>query len=319
MRDRIGWGILGTGGISARFTADLIHAPGAHVAAVASRSLDRAEAFRAAVGAGRAHVEVEALAADPAVDVVYVGTPHVRHAADTLACLAAGKAVLCEKPLTPSLADAARVVEAARARGVFLMEAMWTRFFPAIERLLDPATRAELGAPTILHADFGFTGDRVAEPRLFDPAYAGGALLDVGVYPIWLALALLGPPETVSGACVRGPTGVEERAGVTMTHASGALSVLSCAITADTGSEAVLYGERGAARLDAPWWRPTGLTLSGSGDGAVKRHIDAPHLGVGYAHEAIEVMRCLRAGLTESPAMPHAMSLEILRVVEALR
>lgn len=311
MRDRIGWGILGTGGISARFAADLVHAPGAHVAAVASRSLPRAEAFRASLGADRAHLEVEALAADPAVDVVYVGTPHVRHAADTLACLAAGKAVLCEKPLTTSLADAARVIEAARGKGVFLMEALWTRFFPAMERLLE-AAGSELGAPAMLQADFGFTGDRASEPRLFDPAYAGGALLDVGVYPIWLALALLGPPEQVSGSKVMGPSGVEERAGITMVHAGGALSVLSCAITADTGSEAVLYGERGAARLDAPWWRPAGLTVAG-------RRIDAPHLGVGYAHEAIEVMRCLRAGLTESPGMPHAMSLEILRVVERLR
>lgn len=302
-----GWGILGTGGISTRFAADLAHVPGARVVAVGSRERARASQFAARWGAARAHVEVEALAADPAVDVVYVGTPNARHAADVRACIAAGKAVLSEKPLTPTLAETTALVEAARARGVFLMEGLWTRFFPAMERVFEALP--SLGEPRMLHADFGFAGDRASEPRLFDAAEAGGALLDVGVYPIWLALALLGPAAQISAARVMGPGGVDERTGLAIAHASGAVSALSCAITADTGGEAALFTERGVVRFDAPWWRPAAVSIAGE-------RVEIPPLGDGFAHEAIEVMRCLDAGLLESPRLPHAMSCAIAAVVD---
>lgn len=317
MRDTIGWGILGTGGISRRFAADLVHAPGARVVAVASRERARAQALAAELGAPRAHVEVESLAADPAVDVVYVGTPHVRHTPDALACLRAGKAVLCEKPLTPGLVTTEQLLAEAHARGVFLMEALWTRFFPATLALLDQLEAGAVGEPTVLTADFGFRGDPASEPRLFDPAYAGGALLDVGVYPLWLATLLLGPAARVSAAAVRGPSGVDERTGVVLVHDGGGLSVLSAAISADTASAAVLEGHGGRVRLDSPWWRPRGFVVEPREGAPIHHRLE--HLGEGYAHEAIEVMRCLRAGLTESPGMSWADSRALAALVEQVR
>jgi len=302
-----GWGILGTGDISASFVEGLAHAPGAGVAAVASRDAGRAEAFRVRSGALRAHVEVEALANDPDVDIVYIGTPHVRHASDALTCIEAGKSVLVEKPMATSAADAAAIFSRAQARGVLVMEAMWTRFFPAMDQIFEIAKDVEL-----LQADFGFSGDRSSEPRLFDPAYAGGAILDVGVYPLWLAIGLLGPPIKLAAAGHIGPTGVDERAGMTLTHASGALSVISCAITADTASEATIYGPMGTIRIDMPWWRPSRYRIGA-------KTFEAPYLGNGYAHEAIEMMRCLSAGERESPRLPHAVTLDVLRAADLAR
>ncbi|MFO0727256.1 MAG: Gfo/Idh/MocA family oxidoreductase [Myxococcota bacterium] len=309
------WGIWGTSAIAASFARGLSFAEGAVLQAVGSRDAGRAEAFLAATGARRAHVGRAALLGDPEVDVVYIASPNAFHEEDCLAAIAAKKAVLCEKPLSTSVASARRIEAAAEAAGVFVMEAMWTRFFPLIPAL--EAAIAEVGPLCTIEADFGFAADPVQDVRIFDPAYGAGALLDVGVYPIWLALHFGGPAAEVRGLSVRAQAGVDASAGLVIRHANDRLSTLSCSIVSSTPSRAIFGCARGHLELEPPWWRPEGAILRR--DGAAPEALFRAMRGNGYAHEAEEVMRCLGANLTESPKHPLSMTRQILQVVEAVR
>lgn len=317
MSAKIRWGLWGTSAISASFAEALRGLPEAELAAVGSRDEARASRFAAEQGVRRAHGSREALFADPELDVIYVASPNAAHEEDVRAALAARKAVLCEKPLCTSAAAAERLAAQSRAAGVFLMEAMWTRFFPLIAELDGLLARGEIGALGLLEADFGFAGDRIAEPRIFDPAYGGGAILDVGVYPLWLAHHLLGPPRRVQAAGHIGPLGAEESVAMVLEHERGAISVLSASIAVATASTAVLGGSRGHLRLERPWWRPKVAVLGREGE--PDRRIDAPFMGNGYAHEALEVMGCLARGERESAQHPLSVSIEVLRTADRVR
>ncbi|HXY93001.1 MAG TPA: Gfo/Idh/MocA family oxidoreductase, partial [Acidimicrobiia bacterium] len=203
------WGIASTGGIAASFTKDLAFVDDAEVVAVASRARKTARRFAAAHGIPRAHDSYEAMAADPNVDVVYVATPHSRHCADTLLFLAAGKHVLCEKPFALNHAQASSMAADARARGLFLMEAMWSRFLPAYVELRRLVAGGAVGEVVLVEGAFGFAVPFDASHRLFAPELGGGALLDVGVYPVQLAHLLLGTPAGVSAVAAMGATGVD--------------------------------------------------------------------------------------------------------------
>src|SRR6476661_7909325 len=181
--DTIGWGVLGPGRIARSLAADLMLVPEAELVATGSRVLGRAEAFAAEFG-GRAHGSYEALVADPAVDVVYVATPHALHDAHARLALEAGKAVLCEKPMTLDAASTAALFAEASSRGLFLMEAMWMATHPMIRTLLRLLGTGEYGAPRQVHADLGFVVDAHPTDRLLDPAMGAGALLDMGIYPL---------------------------------------------------------------------------------------------------------------------------------------
>lgn len=317
MSAKIRWGLWGTSAISASFAEALRGLPGAELVAVGSRSEDRASRFAAQHGAGRAYGSRDALLADPGLDVIYVASPNAAHEEDVRAAIAAKKAVLCEKPLCTSAAAAERLAGEARAAGVFLMEAMWTRFFPLIAELEGLLARGEIGELGLLEADFGFAGDRIAEPRIFDPRYGGGAILDVGVYPLWFAHHLLGPPRRVQAGGRIGPSGVEESVAILLEHERGAISVLSASIAVATASTAVLGGSRGHVRLESPWWRPRAALVCREGE--ADRRIDAPFMGNGYAHEALEVMGCLARGERESARHPLSASIEVLRTADRVR
>lgn len=282
-----------------------------------SRSKASADAFATQHGVARSHETYAALAADPDVDVVYVATPHSLHCENTLLCLDGGKAVLCEKPLAIHAREGARMVGRARERGLFLMEALWTRFFPLMGRLRQLLAEGVIGEVRSLSADFGFREELDPSSILFDPRYGGGSLLDVGVYPISLASLVFGPPTRVVAAAHLGETGVDEQAALILEHAGGPLALLQSAIRVETQQEAVLSGTRGRIRLRAPWWRPSELELTRPD--LQTEVIRLPYEGNGYGHEAVEVMRCLRAGLTESPLLPLEESLSILRTLDAAR
>jgi len=313
----IRWGILATGVIAARFVEDLRRLPDAEVVAVGSRSRAAAEAFAQRYAIPRAYGDWAGLATDGDLDVVYVATPHPAHHAATKLCLAAGRAVLCEKPLTLDAATAQDLVDTARSAGVFLMEAMWTRCNPTVRRLVELVRAGAIGEVVTVHADFGLAGPLPPEHRLRDPALGGGALLDLGVYPVTLAHLLLGRPDQVSAWASLTAEGVDQQTGLLLGYASGALAALTCGFVGAGGNAATVTGRTGRIELPAPFFCPARLTVHRPG--AEPEVHEAPLTGHGFGPEAAEVHRCLRAGLPESPLVPHATTLEVMALLDAVR
>jgi predicted dehydrogenase len=310
------WGILSTGGIATSFVNDLRLLPDAEVAAVGSRSTGAAEAFAARHEIPRAYGSWPDLAADPDVDVVYVATPHSGHYAATQECLSAGKAVLCEKPFTLDRATSADLIDQARKRGVFLMEAMWTRCNPAVLRAQELVADGAIGEVTTVIADFGVAGPFPPEHRMRAKALGGGALLDLGVYPVTIAHLFLGAPDHVTAWAHLTDEGVDENTGIVFGYDSGAVAALTCGIVGATPVSATVTGTRGRIEF-APAFVPQGLTLHRPD--AEPEAMPMPFPGLGYQYEAAEVQRCLRAGEVESPLVPHAITLEIMGLLDDIR
>ncbi|MEH0842630.1 Gfo/Idh/MocA family oxidoreductase [Micromonospora sp. CPCC 205711] len=311
------WGILATGHIAGRFAEDLRLVPGAELAAVGSRTAESAERFAARHGAARWYGSWSELAADDELDVIYVATPHAAHHEATRVCLEAGRAVLVEKPFTLDLATGAELVELARARGVFLMEAMWMRCDPMIRQVLQLVANGAVGEVTHVRADFGAAGPFPPEHRMRARALGGGALLDLGVYPLSLAHLLLGVPEHVHAWAKLTPEGVDANTGIVLGYDSGEVATLSCGMVGATAVTAAVTGTTGRIDLPEPFYRPAAAVLHRAD--AEPETITAELVGGGYQHEAAEVQRCLAAGLTESPLVPHSVTLEVLALLDAIR
>lgn len=310
------WGILGTGSIARSFAGDLAFAPGHVVEAVGSRTADRAEDFVRKLSC-RPHSSYEALCADPRVDIIYVATPHNFHHPHALLALAHGKPVLVEKPFAVNAGQAREIIAAARASGLFCMEAMWTRFLPATRQVLAWIAEGAIGEVRQISADFGFRTTFDPQSRLFSPALAGGALLDVGIYPVSYACAVAGrPPDRVHAAAALGPTGVDEDTALLLAWTGAPHATLTCALRTATPNQAVIHGSAG--RIEVPWfWRAKSATLLR--DGLEPQTTELPPLGKGFAHEAIEAARCLRAGLPESPLLPLDETLAIMQCLDTAR
>jgi len=317
MTDAVRWGILGTGKIARAFANALREVPDAVLAGVASRSQDKADAFASEFGAGAAYGSYEALVAAPDIDLVYIGTPHPQHAANALLALRAGKGVLCEKAFTMNRRQADEVVAMARDKRLFLMEAMWTRFQPALAEVKRIIASGEIGEVSQVAADLGFTANFGPGHRLFNPELGGGALLDLGIYPLSIAASLLGPVAEVRAQAQMGPTGVDVQTGFTLSHAGGAMSICSCSLLARTPSELTVSGTRGHVRMNTRFHQARSVTVA-LDDGST-RTIDTPFLGNGYVHEVIEAQRCFRAGLIESPGMTHDETLALMGVMDEIR
>lgn len=315
--ERLRWGILGTGTIAGLFAEGLAVSETGTLHAIASRDPARARAFAERFGAKLAFGEYAALVASPEVDVVYIATPNSRHAEDTLLALRAGKPVLCEKPFTVDRAETALVVAEARSRGLFLMEAMWTRFFPLTTELRRTIATGAIGELRSVEADFGFRSDPASEPRLFDPAFGGGSLLDVGVYAVSLASWFFGTPDRIAAMADVGPTGADERATAILGYAGGRSAVCRSSLREDTPQEARLIGTEGWLRVESPFWRPSRMTVFREGE--APRVVDRPYSGNGYNVEADEVARRIRAGETESPVMPLDETAAIMGTMDWIR
>ncbi|MEC9381026.1 MAG: Gfo/Idh/MocA family oxidoreductase, partial [Candidatus Latescibacterota bacterium] len=230
MTDPIRWGILGTGNIAKQFARGLTSVEDARLVAVGSRAPETAAAFGDEFEVPHRHATYEALAADDEVDAIYVSTPHPFHKDNSILCLTSGKAVLCEKPFTVNAAEAAAVIDVARAENRFLMEAMWTRFVPAVVRLRQLLAEGAIGDVRMVQADFGFRAGVNPEGRLFNLDLGGGALLDVGIYSLSFAAMILGAsPDQVVSAANLGSTGVDEQSAFLLRYEGGELAVLSCA------------------------------------------------------------------------------------------
>lgn len=312
----INWGICGTGRIAEKFVAALDEVPDARPVAVASRDDTRAEAFARTYGLVRHHGSWSALAADDDVDVVYVAVTQNDHHAAVIEMLRGGRHVLCEKPLALSEAQAVEMFDEAARAGRFLMEAMWSRFSPAYRRLGELFDEEAIGEVLHLEADLSLRVPpaEVATHRLYDPRRGGGALLDVGIYPLQLASLVLGAPTGVTGAAVMAPTGVDEQVGVVLRHPGGRLAVISAAIGVQGSRRATVAGSEGTIVIDAPMHAPRRLLLE-RGDTVEVVDCDPP----GLWRQVPEVHRCIRSGLLESPVMPWAESRSLLRTIDTVR
>jgi predicted dehydrogenase len=306
MKD-LAWGIAATGVIARKVGAAIAAEPGMRVAAVGSRDLGRARALAAELGAESAHGSYAELCADPAVDAVYVATPHAQHLEVAEAAIAAGKAVLCEKPLAASVADAERMVRLAREAGVFLMEAMWMRFNPLIQRV---AADPRFGDIRSVQASFGFTSPYDPAHRLWAPELGGGALLDLGIYPFGLAQLLLGMPERAHITGSLAPSGVDAEAGGVLVYPGGRRALVECSLLGPYANDAYVVGTGMRADIKAPFWAPERVVLSGPSMETVELVLDPADNG--YAGELREVRAAMAEGRTESAIMPLDESLAMM-------
>lgn len=311
------WGILGPGGIARAFTSDLRTA-GLDVAAVGSRRAEAAQAFAADFDIPHAHGSYEALVADPDVDIVYVATPHPMHAANALLALEAGKHVLVEKPFTLNAAEAAAVRDAAAARGLLAMEAMWTRYLPHMVRIRDIVASGALGEIRALTVDHTQLLPSDPAHRLNALELGGGALLDLGVYPISFAWDILGEPLSVVASARLGETGADTEVATIMAHQAGALSTSLSSSRAAGSNTASIIGTDARIDIDAVWYRPTSFRVVAPDD-AVREEFTSPVEGRGMQFQALAAERLLAEGRTDSDVLPLDETVAIMATLDEIR
>ena len=312
------WGVLAPGRIAGSFVDAMSRHTRQRLVAAGSRSLDRAQSFAAAHGADRAYGSYEELVADPEIDAVYVASPHSEHRMQALLAIAAGKPVLVEKAFSRNAAEAGEVADAARAAGVPAMEAMWTRFLPqtdVIRHLLDDGV---LGEVITVLADHGQSFDPDPAGRLFNPDLAGGALLDLGVYPVSFASFILGNPDGVSAAGSLTDTGVDAQASMVLTSGR-AQAVLNTTLLAKTPTTASISGSAARLQISGPFYGPGVLTLTGNDDRELVREPDVITGHHGLCFEAAHFATLVAEGATESPLLPLAETVAVLRTIDAVR
>jgi predicted dehydrogenase len=312
----IRWGILGAGNIAGSF-ADAVRAhTRAQLVAVGSRDRDRSERFATAHGIPTTHIGYRDLVEDPQVDAVYVATPHSQHREHALLAIAAGKHVLVEKAFTRNAGEAEEVLAAARAAGVFVMEAMWTRFLPHVAALHQVLEAGEVGEIITLAADHGQHFGFDPASRLFAPELAGGALLDLGVYPVSFAHDLLGVPDAVRAVGTLTETGVDGQISMILSYGERTQAVLSTTLWSKTPTTATISGTEGAITVEGSFYAPTSFQVRRR-DGRSWSFQQPGSMGLQY--EAAEVARRVAAGDTESPRMTWADTLAVLRTMDEVR
>jgi predicted dehydrogenase len=315
-RMSVRWGIVGPGRIASKVVADFPHVPGAEVVAVASRSAERAQTFAAEHGIARAHDSYRAIVDDDGVDVLYIATPHPQHRAVALAAVRAGKAVLVEKAFTVTPAATREIVAAAGEAGVFAMEAMWTRFQPAIVRMRELIADGAIGEVQSVQADLGAQHPTDPSDRFYDPAVGGGALFDVGVYPISFAQMVLGTPDAVVAHGALAPSGVDVEEAVLLSYPGGRTASLLASLRCATPGAARVVGTGGWIDVPPRFHHPDSVVLCRNG--SEPERIVAPPAGTGYSHELREVTDGVADGRSESTVMPLADTVAVQDVMGAV-
>jgi predicted dehydrogenase len=318
MSEQLRWAILGTGNVANRFAVALNNIPEqAELAAVGSRSQESAAAFAQKHNVPASYDSYQSAAADPNVDIVYIGTPHPNHHRDARMCLDAGKHVLCEKAFTMNAEEAEDIINLARQKNLFLMEAMWTRFFPIqvrVREILAADLLGELQGLTITH---GYTGSsELAES--YPPELGMGTFMDQSPYGVSLAYSILGPPTRTTGFSTFGPRGINIQNSYVFEHQGGKLTTWMASRTTYDVKEAIIYGSEGKIDLHAPWYKPTAMTVyvKGREPEPIKMPLDGFN---GYEYEAMAVMDCIRAGKTECEIMPLDETLAIMKTIDGMR
>ena len=320
MQRKIRWGILGCGRIARKFANDLKLVDDAELIAVGSRSIDNANAFAKDFPVLYTHGSYEALVQNELVDVIYIATPHSEHYQNTMLCLENKKAVLCEKAFAVNSKQAQEMIDLAKAQKVFLMEAVWTKFLPQYQRLKTMLREGLLGDIKAVQINFGFRPQEPIPARMYDPALAGGSLLDIGIYNVFMALSVLGKPDHIDAWMTPAHTGVDEQCAVLFRYNNGAMAQLFSSFSTYMPTEAEICGTTGRIRLTNRFYSP---------DTIMEYYVDSPDSleviqvdkepGHGYQYEAKHVCQCLQQGLIESPVMTHEDSLVLMEMLDTIR
>ncbi|MDC6405771.1 MULTISPECIES: Gfo/Idh/MocA family protein [Maribacter] len=310
------WGIVGAGKIAHSFSKDLALVSGGKLTAVGSRSLERAKKFADEYGAPHVFGSYDALFESDTVDVIYIATPHTYHAEVAISAMEAGKHVLCEKPMGVNKSEVERMIEAAKKNKVFLMEALWSRFNPTINAVKELVDSGEIGDVGYLYSDFAFYAlDRDEKGRLLNPELAGGSLLDIGLYPIFLAYLMLGMPADILAKVHFHETGVEKQCSMIFDY-HNAHAMLYSGLTSDSEMKSEISGNKGSVFINPRWHEATSYTLVKDGE---TKTLELPKIGKGYAHEIEEVHKCLQAGKLESDLWSHQNSLDLIYLMDTIR
>ena len=313
------WGIIGTGRIARAFAAGLPFTQNGKLCATASRNLENAQAFAQELNIPHAFGSYEALAQSEEVDAVYIATPHSSHAENAILCMRNQKAVLCEKPFAVNAKEVESMITVSREQDVLLMEGMWSRFPPLMDKLRLWLKEGKLGEIRTLHADFGFL-PKMKDPdgRLFNPELAGGSLLDLGIYPVSLASMVLGKPSALQTLANMGDTGVDEQAAWIFRYPTGALAMLLSSLECETRQEAFIAGTIGNVRIHKQCWKPQKMTFTET-NGDKHETVEMPFEGNGFNYEAESFGKLWLEGKKESPIMPLYESLEIMKQMDQIR
>lgn len=314
-KNRINWGIIGLGNIANQFAADLVLIEDANLVAVASRSIEKARDFANQYNCSKAYDSYEALFSDDEVDIVYIATPHDSHAELSIRALENGKHVLCEKPMALSYNDAIRMMEASKKYSKFFMEAFWTRFIPSVKEVLEKVNQGIIGDVNYVKADFNFYADEAAGGRLFDKNLGGGALYDIGVYPLFLSYLLLGIPKEIMAKSIYSKNAIDLQTSMILDYEK-AQAILHASINSESDMKAIIGGTQGYIQLNAPWHVADGYTIVINNEEEV---FNFPTLGKGYAYEAIECHKCIRNNQIESELWSHQNSLDLSKIVEDIK
>jgi predicted dehydrogenase len=314
--EKFSWGILGPGGIAQAFAKDLALLQGHTTAAVGSRSLQNAQKFVATYG-GTAYGSYEELVADPSIDAIYVATPHPAHHDNVILALNAGKPVLCEKPFSVNAHEAQAMIDAAARNGVALMEAMWARFLPHYAKVREIVESGVLGPILSIHADHG---QRLADQgiaRLIEPALAGGALLDLGIYPVSFAHMILGTPAQITSTAVMTDKGVDAQTSMIFTYEDGAQAVLTTTMIEQTPCRAVVAGLNGWLEIDRTFYNPAAMRVV-LNDGTTTEYPNA-YKGHGLREQAEVFKQLVRSGKLESEILTWKATVEIMTTLDTVR
>ena len=310
------WGIIGPGRIAEKFCTAIQFTAGSEVYAVASRDKEKAQVFAAKFKALKAYNNYEMLMRDENVDVIYIATPHPFHHDLTIACLKNKKAVVCEKPMSLSYSDTKEMIGVAKEKNVFLMEGIWTASMPFMAKIHSLIEADVIGTPQYVSADFGFAAPVEPDGRLYKKNLGGGATLDVGIYPLYLATAILGNPVAIKSLSRLTITGVDEYSNTVLQYDSGATAHLLCSIGFNTPVEAGIIGTKGSIKINNPWFKATDFSLK-LNDGTIE-DFSIPHLANGFEHQVKEVMHCLDMGLLQSGKVPHSLTLSLSKTLDEI-
>lgn len=318
MTKKYNWAILGLGKIAHKFAQDLLLTEHGNLYAVASRSQAKADAFAKQYDADKAFGSYEGMMADKNIDVVYIATPHVFHCENTLMCLDAGFHVLCEKAFGMNRVEVQLMVDKAREKNLFLMEALWTRFIPATEKVLELISNDVIGDVNLVKADFGFRADFDDTSRLFNKKLGGGALLDIGIYPVFLSLLTLGKPKTIHAFAQMTSTEVDMNCTMFFEYENGQRAILDSTLEAGTSIEGWIHGTKSTIKMNSRFHHTRQLDVLDLNLNVLETiHLD--YVGNGYYHEIIEVMQCLDNGQAESKKMPLSFSLDLIETLDSVR
>ncbi|HWB90682.1 MAG TPA: Gfo/Idh/MocA family oxidoreductase [Puia sp.] len=311
------WGIIGPGKIANKFATALTMVEDARLGAIASRDAGKAREFAAKHGASNVYNDYTALAADPGIDAIYVATPHGFHAEHSILCLQNGKAVLCEKPLALNAGEVEQMIAASQRHNAFLMEAMWTRFLPIMRNIMELVSSGQIGEIKYIRADFGFYAAFDPSGRLFNIRLGGGSLLDIGIYPLFLCLQLLGEPAKIVAAGRLSPSGSDETCHAILQYPDGANAVISSTLSCQTSLTAEIAGTAGMIRIPTSWYKNDRFEWNPTGE--APRSVQLEPMVNGFEYQVRECQQCIAQGKIESPSLPHSFSLMMARTMDTIR